>query len=127
VNGRVILIFGLLLAALLSQGGGVSPLVPSGPRTIAIVYESGKSTPELAAVATLLRNGEAAEKIKQSGSDVFVIDKELQNEKGELVPILKLAGQVDVPEVIVADKPVTRILSRKPCKYTVEQVLGELP
>jgi len=128
VSGRALLIIAVLIfAAIVSQGGGgIVPVGPSGPKTVAIVYESSKATPELAAVATLLRNGDAAQKIKQSGSDVFVIDKDLQNEKGELIPLLKLAGTIAVPELIVADKPVTKILSRKTCNYSVEQVLAEL-
>lgn len=123
MNGRVILIFGLLLAALLSQGGGVSPLGPSGPRTIVIVYETADQTFDLAGTIVSLRHGDLAKQLADAGHTLMVLDQHTKDENKQPHPLLTRFAPYTPPELIIADKTATRLISRRPLPKTAVEIV----
>ncbi len=123
-DNRGLVIFLLIIAWLvLGDGGGViGPVTPS-ETTLAIIYESSDTTPELANLLVMLRNGAAAETLKTRKCELVAVDKDVTDHTNKPLKVIELAGQVTVPEMILYDRPATKVIKRQPCATTVDAVL----
>lgn len=123
--GRVLLIIVVVLVIALAQGGGGGVVLPVTPSetTLAIIYESADTTPELANLLVMLRNGTAAETLKARKCELVAVDKDVTDHENKPLPVITLAGQITVPEMILYDRPATRVIKRAACGKTVDSVL----
>ena len=93
---RAFLLIALIALAALSQfggGGGVLPIVPSGPKTAIIVYETEDTSVDLASLFTSLRHGPIAERIAKDGHQLLILDKDTKDERKQPLPLLILFGR----------------------------------
>lgn len=114
----------LILVAMFLWGGddGKHPIAPS-ETTLAIIYESADTSPELANLLVSLRNGTAAETLKARKCELIAVDKDVTDHTNKPLKVIELAGQVTVPEMLLYDRPATKVIKRKPCAMTVDAVL----
>ena len=115
---RAFLLIALIALAALSQfggGGGVLPIVPSGPKTAIIVYETEDTSVDLASLFTSLRHGPIAERIAKDGHQLLIMDKDTKDERKQPLPLLaRFAPYSTIPELIIADKAGQTLVKRYP-------------
>jgi len=125
VSGRALLIIAVLIfAAIASQGGGgIVPIGPSGPKTIMIVYETADQTFDMAGMIVSLRHGENAKTLSDAGHSLLVLDKDTKDENKQPHPLLARFAPYTPPELVIADKSATKLISRRPLPKSAAELL----
>lgn len=90
---------------------------PSGPATILVAYEEGKSTPEFADLIVDFQDGATGQPFKDAGHTVYCLDNDTTDEDGKLAKPLEPFKPYDddKPEVIVSQG--VKQLFRLPLTY----------
>lgn len=123
--GRVLVIIAVVVLIAIAQGGGggIVPIGPSGPRTIMIVYETADQTFDMAGIIVSLRHGDNAKTLADAGHSLLVLDKDTKDENKQPHPLLTRFAPYTPPELVIADKAATKLISRRPLPKTAAEVL----